>query len=284
MTEVRGLKPPIPQARKRALIVPREHGAWGLLLVPLFTGVAAGIGLAQRICPTMIFAVAAISLFWVRTPLESLVGTSPLTARSPEERRMAFKATIGLAAIFAACLTALLWRGQNLKLLLIGAIAAMAFVLQDGLRRLGRKTRMAAQVAGALGLTSTAPAAYYVASGQLDGRALALWLANWLFAGNQIHFVQLRIHAARATGFSERFAQGRVFFLAQPVLLVALCMALRVRMVPPLLVLAFVPAIVRGTHWFFQKPEALDVKKLGWSEMRQGVIFGVLLSLAFIFS
>src|ERR1039458_4845031 len=29
------------RARRRALIVPREHGAWGLLLVPLFTGVAA---------------------------------------------------------------------------------------------------------------------------------------------------------------------------------------------------------------------------------------------------
>jgi hypothetical protein len=29
------------RARKRAIIIPREHGAWGLLLVPLFTGVAA---------------------------------------------------------------------------------------------------------------------------------------------------------------------------------------------------------------------------------------------------
>ena len=38
-----------------------------------------------------------------------------------------------------------------------------------------------------IGLTSTAPGAYYVATGQLDGRAWALWLANWLFAGDQIH-------------------------------------------------------------------------------------------------
>jgi len=26
------------QARRRAMIVPREHGAWGLLLIPIFTG------------------------------------------------------------------------------------------------------------------------------------------------------------------------------------------------------------------------------------------------------
>jgi len=31
------------QTRTRALIVPREHGAWGLLLVPLFTGVVQGL-------------------------------------------------------------------------------------------------------------------------------------------------------------------------------------------------------------------------------------------------
>ena len=32
----------VRRTRTRALIVPREHGAWGLLLVPLFTGVVAG--------------------------------------------------------------------------------------------------------------------------------------------------------------------------------------------------------------------------------------------------
>jgi hypothetical protein len=53
---------------------------------------------------------------------------------------------------------------------------------------------MAAQLAGAIGLTCTAPAAYYVGTGRLSERAFVLWAANWIFAGNQIHFVQLRIH------------------------------------------------------------------------------------------
>jgi hypothetical protein len=284
MTELPATVPSIAQARKRALIVPREHGAWGLLLVPLFTGVAAGMASPWRIWPTIVFTVAALALFWLRTPLESLLGTSPLTARGPEERRIAIKAAIGLAAIFIACIAALLWKGQNLKLLLIGCAAAIAFVAQDILRRQGRKTRMAAQLAGAMGLTLTAPAAYYVASGHLDHRALALWLANWIFAGNQIHFVQLRIHAARSAGFAERFAQGRVFLLAQPAVLLVLGLAAVYRLAPPLLVIAFIPAVVRGTYWFFQKPAPLDVTKLGWSEMRQGLIFGALVALAFILS
>ena len=64
------------KARIRGLVVPREHGAWGLLLVPLFTGVVAGYAAEHRIWPLLIFTVASLSLFWLRTPVESLIGSS----------------------------------------------------------------------------------------------------------------------------------------------------------------------------------------------------------------
>jgi len=51
------------RARRRALIVPREHGACGLLLIPLFTGVAAGFASAHRAWPLLGFTMAALSLF-----------------------------------------------------------------------------------------------------------------------------------------------------------------------------------------------------------------------------
>src|SRR5271166_361636 len=180
-------------ARTRALIVPREHGAWGLLLVPLFTGAAVGIASAHRAWPLVLFPVAALALFWLRTPVESLLGTNPLSAQTPAERRIALIVSAALAAVSAACL------------------AALAFVFQTWLMKLGRKLRMAAQLLGAIGLTCTAPAAYCVATGHMDARAWVLWAANWIFAGNQIHFVQLRIHAARAATLREKFTRGRGF-------------------------------------------------------------------------
>ncbi len=143
---------------------------------------------------------------------------------------------------------------------------------------------MAAQLVGVIGLTCAAPAAYYIGAGLLNERSLVLWAANWAFAGDQIHFVQFRIHAARAANFSEKIAQGRTFFLAQMVLLVVLIVAVFLRVAPSLTIIAFVPVIVRGTLWFFRKPEPLDVKRLGWSEMKQGVMFAILLSIAFICS
>jgi hypothetical protein len=270
------------KSRARALIIPREHGAWGLLMVPLFTGIAAGSGSAQQLLPQLLFVAAAFALFWLRTPVESLLASGTMTARTPRERRTAVIAAGLLAFAAAASLTVLMWRGRNQTLLWIGVIAALALVVQMALRKLGRKLRMFSQLVGAAALTATAPAAYYLGTGRLDSRGLVLWLANWLFAWNQIHFVQLRIHAARAGSFQEKLFRGKFFFLAQIVLLVALILITAQHRASPLIILAFLPILIRGTRWFFTAQEPLDVKKLGWSEMKQGVAFGILLAIAFI--
>ncbi|MGH9643299.1 MAG: YwiC-like family protein [Terriglobales bacterium] len=270
------------QARTRALVIPREHGAWGLLFVPLFTGVAAGIASVHRIGPLLLFTAATFFLFWLRTPLESLAGSGVITAHTRDERRVAWLASLILAAASVFCLAVLLWGGRNSRLVHIGLFAALALAIQTALRRLGRPMRMVSQVAGAVALTATAPAAYYIGSGRLGNAALALWIANWCFAWNQIHFVQLRIHAGRASGIGEKFAEGKYFFAGQVLLVAALLAASLSRLVPALVIVAFIPALVRGTYWFVRAPRPLNVRKLGWSELRQGIAFGILLAAAFL--
>lgn len=265
------------------MFIPREHGAWGLLLVPLFTGVIAGFASEHRIWFLFLFTCAALSLFSLRTPVESLLGTSPIAARTTEERRTALAAACGFFLLAAVCLTALLWRKQFPSLFLIGEAVGAAFFLQVLLRRLGRGTRTISQMAGAIGLTATAPCTYYIGSGHLDAAAFALWIANWMFACNQIQFVQLRIHAARATGFEAKLSAGRSFLLAQIATLACLFAAAVCHILPRLALVAFVPVIFRSSSWFFRKPEPLDVRKLGWSEMKQGVAFGLLLGFAFVY-
>jgi hypothetical protein len=266
----------------RALIIPREHGAWGLLLIPLFTGACAGLARTQRPLPIVLLTIVALSLFWLRTPVESLLGSGVIAARTSSERKTAFVASLVLALVSITCLTALMWKGRNTGLLLLGSIAAIALIGQAVLRKVGRQLRMASQLIGAIGLTATAPAVYYLATGHLNSSALILWAANWLFAGDQIHFVQLRIRAARASGFREKLAKGRLFLVGQLTLLTGLMLTSLWRVIPLLVVVPFVPVLVRGTRWFFQKPEPLDVKKLGWSEMKHGIVFGILLAIAFV--
>jgi 4-hydroxybenzoate polyprenyltransferase len=141
---------------------------------------------------------------------------------------------------------------------------------------------MPAQIIGAIGLTSTAAGAYYVASGALDRTAVLLWIANWLFAADQIHFVQTRIRGSRLNTSSEKFARGKWFVYAQIGLLVVLAAASAYRLLPLWTLVAFVPALARGIVWFVRPMQPLDVHKLGFSELAQALMFGALLAIAFL--
>jgi hypothetical protein len=276
------LKPvPVPHTRFRALVIPREHGAWGLLLIPLVTGACAGLAVARNWMSLAEFTVAALALFWMRTPVESALGTSPVRPQSASETNWLLLAIAALGSVAMVSIAALLWNGADRGLLLLGAAAAVAFVAQALLKRLGRSARMPAQMIGSLGLTATAPAAWYVVTGQLDARAFGLWLANWIFAGNQIHFVQLRIHSARAASIREKLQRGRWFFLGQLAMIAALLFAWRVHLLPGLALVAFLPLLVRGFLWLKTGAQPLAVKRLGWTELAHGVAFGLLLIAAY---
>ena len=265
-------------ARLKALVVPREHGAWGLLLIPLLVGGAVGLRLDGRVQPVLLLLGAALALFWLRAPVESLLGAGPMRVSSDEERRYALR-VIAAATAVALLFLGSLFRCSNVPALLtLGAAAALAFVAQAFLKRLGRSTRMASQIVGALGLTVTAPAAYFVSTAHLDARALGLWLASFLFSAHQIYFVHLRIHGAKLVGLQKKIRQGWGFAITQALFLVALGLAVRRELLPVLSLLAFAPAICRGTAWFFRAPQALNVKKIGWNEVLQSLAFGLLLS------
>lgn len=268
--------------RIRSLVWPREHGAWGILLVPLVTGAAVGLAARPAFLPLLLFTLAALGLFCLRVPAEVLLGTAPLRAQGPAERRAGISFLLLYAAVAAVSLLLLLWGERAYGLLLLGAAAAVAFGAQAILRKLGRETRMSSQMVGSVGLTSTAAGAYYVAAGHLDSRALVLWAANWLFAANQIYFVQLCIHAARASNRAEKFARGRAFLLAEAATAMLLVVAWRLAFLPGWTVLAFVPVLLRGLAWFLRPPAPLQVHRLGISELSHAIAFGLLFILAFL--
>jgi YwiC-like protein len=268
--------------RLKAMVVPREHGAWGMMLVPLATGAIVALRSGVNSGALTLFIVAAMSLFWLRTPFEAWLGTSAIKAQTQQERAFVLRTILGIGLLAAVCIALLLWNGRNRGLLLIGGVAALAFAVQAAIKKLGRKGRMPAQIIGAVGLTSTAAGAYYVATGKLDITALALWLANWLFAGNQIHYVQVRIRSSRAVTMDEKLQHGFAFVAGQVVVIGAILAACHFGFFPTPVALAFVPMLFRGTLWFVRGRQPLDVHKLGYSELRQALIFGALLCAAFL--
>ena len=270
--------------RRRALILPREHGAWGLLLVPMVTGAGVAFRQASHIFPLVLLLTAALALFWLRTPLESLLGTSAMRAQTLEESHSLRSAIVLLAGIAAVALAALLWAGRNADLWPLGAAVAAAFIAQAILKKLGRRTRMLSEMVGTIGLTASAPAAYYVITGEFNATAGMLWLANILFAGDQIHYVQLRIHTAKIQGFRAKLIHGWGFALGQALMTAIITLACLTRLMPAIASLAFAPLLFRGWFYFVQEPAPLVVRRLGWSELKHATVFCVLLITTFILS
>ena len=267
--------------RQRALVVPREHGAWGMLLVPLATGAVVGWGTGGRVAPVLLLTTAVLALFWLRTPIESWLGTGALRAQTRQERRLVGLVILPLSMIATVALSALLWQGNNRGVIWLGIIAGAAFVAQMLLKRLGRTKRLAAEAVGALALTSTAAAAYCVATGRLDARAWALWMLNWLFAADQIHFVWLTIRGARAAGLGEKLRVGWSFLVGQIVLGGMLIFSYYSHWLPELAWTAFAPVLFRGLVWFARRPQPIVIRRLGWTELVHALVFGVLLSASF---
>lgn len=264
----------LTRSRLCSLVWPREHGAWGMLLVPLVTGASVGHPDGERLVWVLLFAAVALGLFCLRTPVEAWLGISPLRPQNDAERRLIHYSIYTYASFAGLALGVLLVWARAYGLLLLGAAAATAFLVQAILKQLGRETRMNAQLTGAIALTSTAAGAYYLAAGRLDRTAVIVWAANWLFAANQIHFVQLRIHSARVMTPAEKIVRGQGFLLHEAISLFLLGMAWRAGWLPGLALVAFAPVFFRGLAWFVESPRPLQVHRLGASELVVALVFG----------
>jgi hypothetical protein len=268
-------------SRTRALVIPREHGAWGILLVPLVTAACVGFLRGNGVLEFVQFLTAALALFWLRTPVEVLLGSSTMHVHTAEEKKTVWQATLIISFFAAFPLYLLFHDGRHYGLLWVGAIAGAAFATQACVKLFGRRMRMPAQMIGAIGLTATAAGAYYVVTGRLDSLAFALWAANWLFACDQIHYVQLRLRTSKVAGRRNRFSRGWAFLVLQMLMLAAIASLSLASYMPLFAIIAFIPIVVRGIAWVVQKPEALDVQWLGLTELLHAITFGVLLITSF---
>lgn len=171
------------------MLLPREHGSWGILLFPFFSAVY----LARPASWLTIAAfAAAMAAFLAREPLIILARQAWVwSERRPEAAEAGRTLTLVLPVLAAA--GAWLWFGgaDRRWLIGLGAVAAvlMAMSVYAALHRLQRSPTL--QIAGSFGLTLSAALAW-LAAGREPDRVL------WLLIGvHTIHAVGgvLTVHA-----------------------------------------------------------------------------------------
>ncbi len=233
--------------------LPREHGAWGILLVPF----AIAVGVSGVFDLKVALLLVSVLCFYVAR-------TSYL-----KQNRMW---TVALLAGSAACTAVLLLQWRLWWLTAFGAAATpLAF----------RKTErsVAAQLIAVAGLTLTAPAAWYAATGRMDAKAAWLWLLNVLYFCGGVFYVKMHIAAAirrkPLESLREKLVLGANTLLYYGGALVCLGVLAAVNAVPAVALIAFAPVMARAVAGVGRLTPALRIKRLGWTEVAYSLVFAV---------
>ena len=231
------------------LLVPREHGTWGLLFFPLISGAIVGYLFSPNapLHPALWFLLTALSAFLIYQPLESLLGFSLIKARSQRQQRSAVISVIALAVIATAGVLELFhWHRDAVLGFGLAALGCFGVRILLGS---SRPMRVPRQLIGALGLSSTAAGAYYAATGRIDRTSILLWLASCLFAAGQIEYVHLRISTAQMRSRRQKLRSGLAVCFLHLLMISAALTATFAGFAPLLLALAFLPSIMRLGVW-----------------------------------
>ena len=263
-------------------LLPKEHGSWAMLIVPLLLGVIIAPLWHWRI---VILVVAAFGFFLVRFPLALLVKTRRRANANRAE-------TWGWAYIYGG-ITALsggwLVLGERLWLLALMGIFGVALLLFH-LWLVYRRQEMSVigELSGIVGLALGAPMAYYTASGQLDNTAILLWLINILYFGGTVFYIKLKVRQQprlpAPNHLSERLVKAKACLAYQTIALTVIILLVTLRQAPLLAPLALIPATVKTFHgaWKWQDKKSLSLVRLGITEIVHAVAFTGLVVIAFV--
>jgi hypothetical protein len=284
----RAVPVPASSALLLKILIPREHGSWGMWLVPLLSGALVGARFASThnsgnpALPVFWFLMASMSAFLVYQPLEVLLGLSLLRLHTRSERKLTVLWTFGCFGLGVVSLVHLMRAGRQ-GLLWLAALGAVCFAIR-WLFGNKRPLRVSKQVLGALALTSTAAGSYYVATGAFNREGLLLWLAFWVFSATQIEFVQLCIRTANANSPAQKLGTGRAILLLHIFLVLAAVVATASGQAPLLFSTAFVPSLIRFVLWIRRPPQKINFRSLGFAELFQNLLFASITTLAFLWA
>ena len=237
--------------------LPREHGAWGILLIPFATAVGAtgvfDVKVALLLGSMLCFYIARTShlkqnVKWTMFLLAgSLAGAAPLL---------------------------IVWH-----LWWLTAFGALAIPL--AFRKTERSIAM--QLLAVCGLTLTAPAAWYAARGHLDARAFVLWLLNVLFFSGGVFYVKMHVAAAIRRSAENKLRSGAAVIIYYAAMICVLLVMMLCRVISFWVLAAFAPVIGRAFLGVGRLRPVLRIKRLGWTEVAYSLVYAVVLIAAFRF-
>ncbi|HJZ66682.1 MAG TPA: hypothetical protein VKF81_00950, partial [Blastocatellia bacterium] len=124
-----------------------------------------------------------------------------------------------------------------------------------------------------LGLTLTAPTAYYVCRGEWGSSALLLWALCILYFTSSVFYVKLRVHSLNHRREELRKRSWRRCALYHLFLITALVLLAITRSTNVFVLMAFGPVLARA-FWLLAKPaKQASLKQVGVLEIIYSAVF-----------
>lgn len=252
-------------------MVPRQHGAWAMLLSGLVLGTAVADG--WRLDALLLLG-ALVAAFWARH-------AAGLFLRLPSgdgRRQKALAWSLAAAAVFVAIGLFLSTAGGCRALPAFAVVAAVPAVVSLLIERRRQEFSVVGELVGVAGLSLAVPAAEYVGAGAFTDRTVGLWLlAVAFFVGGVLHvryLVRRRLDGMGAAGARWRAGwPSAVYHIAVMAGAAALGPA-GGGLLPGAAPLALLPATARAV-WAVarRRPAPLPVRQIGRRELAQGLLF-----------
>ena len=250
--------------------LPKQHGAWALLYGPFVLTIAVLGRFEFRI---LVLFVAISALFVAHEPLSKLVRSSRHGV--PRSRALYWKRW--LLVYLATALGSgfyLVWQYRLWSLLPLGLLIALLLVLHLYLVGQRQEKHVWGELIGVVGLTATGPATYYVLESRWNEPCFLLWFLTLLYFSSGIFYVKMRV--SRFIKTDERGKRIVHCILYHLFLCVSLLLLNLYDLIPKLLILAYVPMIVRACVGALAKEERLNIRKIGFTELAHTIAFIVL--------
>jgi hypothetical protein len=191
----------LPEARSGniRLPIPREHGAWGILLQSFFAGAVLSREASWLLLPALGLAVLGFSL---KEPVQLVIRHSYLWRRETFESKQAARWVAAEVAILILCLAALFPRVSGWTLVALAITAIALTVLAVWLTVTNRRRSMPLQLLSSAGLCTASLLAVLAVKTSISAWAWILWAVLASHAAASIPIVHARLQlktAARAS-------------------------------------------------------------------------------------
>ncbi len=282
----------LPASRANRFLLPREHGAWGMVSLPFLAGAIVAGGWANW--RTLAALLAVFSVFLLRVPLlvlmraraaankygEITAGKGASGANRLEIEHARF--SLGLYALVAAMAGLYLAVSLPLALLLpLGGGAALLTLASLFFTVRNYQRHPALQILSVFALTSSTLVAYLSARGQLEAPAFWIWMLSAAHGSASVLVVRARLEslvANRKPGAASRNL-WRHALEAQAGLW--LLLGLFGAFGRPWLIIPFLPPMALHTWelWRLRSGRAapIPLHRVGWMQLGASLAFSVLL-------